>query len=239
MRSVSNEVGDISAMKIFFFGRKNDKYSSMCLDHLLDLGCEVDSFMSSHRGEHVPSDINFDGFDYIFCFRSYIILPDSILKSPKQYSINFHPGNPKYPGSGGLNLALLNDDAEFGVTVHLMESKVDSGEIVEFRSFAILDHDTLDTLLRRTHNYLYALFVEFTTNIKKLGPGYVQAKLANNEFDWARKRYKIQEIDRLQEVGLDISAEELKSRIRSLHHENFPVELRLHGFRFVHSKCTD
>ena len=60
-----------------------------------------------------------------------------MLGLAKKLNINFHPSPPRYRGVGGFNLAILNSDKEFGVTAHLMTSKVDDGLIIDMKSFKI------------------------------------------------------------------------------------------------------
>ena len=115
---------------VLFFGRSGDSKSEECVEHLKNLDFEVSVVWSSKRNEKLPQKIDQLNVDYIICYRSYFILPKKIIESPKLYAINFHPGSPKYPGSGGINFSLYNDDKLFGVTVHLMEEKVDSGKIL-------------------------------------------------------------------------------------------------------------
>src|SRR5262249_31011202 len=42
--------------------------------------------------------------------------------------------------------AIVNGESSFGVTVHLMDEKLDNGDIVAQRAVEIRDGDTLDTL---------------------------------------------------------------------------------------------
>ena len=135
-------------MNILFFARKNDEISGKCLSHLVELGFEVDTILSCKRGEILPNEFELSTYDYIFCFRSYFILPKSLLDKTKYYNINFHPGPPKYPGSGGVNLALFNEDTEFGVTAHLMDESVDTGHIIECRKFKVHESDNLEILFQ-------------------------------------------------------------------------------------------
>ena len=208
-------------MKILFFGRKNDSTTQRCINHLVGLGFKVDTILSETRDEKLPEDLGSVKYDYIICYRSYFILPKSVIESTKYFNINFHPGSPKYPGSGGINLALLNGDDEFGVTAHLMDDKVDSGSIIECRNFRVKESDNLITLLDRTHDFLFCLFVELSTGIMKKGLN-TSKSLQNNSYRWSDKKAKISEIDNLQIITPNISELELAKRIRSLNHPNFP-----------------
>jgi methionyl-tRNA formyltransferase len=223
-------------LKVLFFARKNDELSSKCLKHLLGLGFEVNTILSSKRGEKFPDDCGRDSYDYIFCFRSYFIIPKSILTSTRYYNINFHPGSPKYPGSGGLNLTLFNKDKEFGVTAHSMDEKIDSGDIIEYRSFKVNEFDNIMSLLDRTHNYLFCLFVELTTKIREEGEKFIKDKIKKNTVNWSKDVTKISEINKFQIIEKNISELELSKRIRSFNHPSFPLEIYIHNYRFIYKE---
>ena len=72
-------------------------------------GFDVTYVQSKHRGERLPEDIQCWDGDYIVCFRSLFILPDSLLKKARIAAINFHTAPPEYPGSGCINFALYDE----------------------------------------------------------------------------------------------------------------------------------
>jgi methionyl-tRNA formyltransferase len=219
---------------VLFFGRKGDMQSEECLKHLKNLEFDVSAVWSSNRSEKLPGDINKIQVDYILCYRSYFILPKSLIESPKLYSINFHPGSPEYPGTGGINFSLYNNDNSFGVTVHLMNEKVDSGKILSTKHFPISKNDNLFSLLNRTHNNLFNLFIEFTTILRNSGEEYIKEKLIENKnLRWSQLKRTSKDIDSYQLINMDIDEKELASRIRSFNYTNYPIELELHGKRFV------
>ena len=219
---------------VLFFGRKKDEKSIKCVKHLETLDFDVSVIWSSKRNEKLPEGIDWMGFDYFLCYRSYFILPKFIIESPKFYSINFHPGSPKYPGSGGVNFALYNDDKKFGVTVHLMDEKVDSGKILGTKYFPIFENDNLFKLLDRTHSNLFNLFIEFTTTLRKYGKNYIEKSLIENkDVIWSDLKRTAKDIDNYQLIDEDIDEIELKKRIRSFNFTNHPVKLKFQGKIFV------
>ena len=219
---------------VLFFVRKKDEKSIKCIKHLETLDFDVSVIWSSKRNEKLPEGIDWMGFDYFFCYRSYFILPKLLIESPKFYSINFHPGSPKYPGSGGINFALYNEDKNFGVTVHLMDEKVDSGKILGTKFFPIFENDNLFNLIDRTHCSLFNLFIEFTTNLRKYGKDYIEKKLIENrDVIWSGLKRTAEDIDNYQLIDKDIDEIELKKRIRSFNFTNHPIKLKFHGKIFV------
>jgi methionyl-tRNA formyltransferase len=70
-----------------------------------------------------------------------------ILSLPAHGCINVHFGKlPRYRGLMPVFHALLNGDSSFGVTVHLMDEKLDNGDIVAQADVPIAAGDTLETL---------------------------------------------------------------------------------------------
>ena len=58
-------------------------------------------------------------------------LPDEILDYPARGCINVHSSLlPKYRGAAPINWAVLNGDAETGVTIMHMASEMDTGDII-------------------------------------------------------------------------------------------------------------
>ena len=162
-----------------------------------------------------------------------------MLDKTKYYNINFHPGSPNYPGSGGLNLTLFNEEEEFGVTAHLMNEKVDSGDIIEYQNFKVYKTDNVETLLERTHNYLHCLFIELTTQLRQEGNEFIKNKINKNKIQWSEVSTKISEIDKLQIIEKDVTEIELAKRIRSFNHPNFPPKVHIHNHRFIYRGKLD
>ncbi len=78
------------------------------------------------------------------------IMRSEILSLCPMGVINCHAGAlPFYRGRNVLNWALINDEPEFGVTVHHMDDGIDTGDIILQRFSRITDADTYATVLDR------------------------------------------------------------------------------------------
>jgi methionyl-tRNA formyltransferase len=76
------------------------------------------------------------------------IFKKDIINLPKHKTINCHAGKlPFYRGRNILNWALINDEQEFGITVHYIDEGIDTGDIILQRAFPISDEDDYSTLL--------------------------------------------------------------------------------------------
>jgi len=223
-------------LKILFFGRKNDNYSIKCLDHLNNLNFDVEVIWSQKRGEKLKKISNLN-IDYILCFRSYFILSEKLLKKPRFCSINFHPAPPSYPGSGGVNFALYNNEKKFGITIHRMNHMIDDGEIIRIKNFKIDYKDNLDSLLKKTHVLLLKSFIELTNKLKENGEKYIKEMIRKNQnVSWSKKKIKISELENFQEIDREISKIELQKRIRAFHTNLYPLKINVHGKKFIMKK---
>ena len=67
--------------------------------------------------------------------------------------INCHAGKlPFYRGRNILNWALINDEKEFGITVHFVDTGIDTGDIILQKTFPISDKDSYKTLLNTSYS---------------------------------------------------------------------------------------
>jgi methionyl-tRNA formyltransferase len=94
------------------------------------------------------------------------IFKDPIINLPRLKTINCHAGKlPFYRGRNILNWVLINDESEFGITVHYVDSGIDTGNIIEQVVIPILDDDDYSTLLEKAYtgcaNTLYLAIRKF------------------------------------------------------------------------------
>jgi methionyl-tRNA formyltransferase len=76
------------------------------------------------------------------------IFKGNLINLPPLKIINCHAGKlPFYRGRNVLNWALINDESEFGITVHYIDEGIDTGDIILQRTFPIDDSDNYSTLL--------------------------------------------------------------------------------------------
>ena len=76
-----------------------------------------------------------------------------MINLPKYKTINCHAGKlPFYRGRNILNWALINDEKEFGITVHYLDEGIDTGDIILQESYPITDEDDYNTLLNRAYD---------------------------------------------------------------------------------------
>lgn len=71
---------------------------------------------------------------------------------PPLGTINCHAGKlPFYRGRNILNWSLINDENEFGITVHYVDEGIDTGDIIRQTCFEIGENDNYASLLERAY----------------------------------------------------------------------------------------
>ena len=89
------------------------------------------------------------------------ILPKEILDIPKRGSLNVHPSLlPKYRGASPIQYAILNGEKKTGVTIILMDEKMDRGPILNQRALEIEKDETATTLYQKLANLGASLLME-------------------------------------------------------------------------------
>lgn len=166
-------------------------------------------------------------FDYVISYISPWIVPKQILDNTEIAAINFHPGPPEYPGIGCTNFAIYNGETEFGITVHNMNEKADTGDIIIVERFPIFANDTVYSLTQRCYAYIYVSLIKLLPLILSSKP------LPESDTCWKREPYTRKELNALCKITKDMSEDEIRRRIKATTYPNMPGPyIELYGLRF-------
>lgn len=78
-------------------------------------------------------------------------IPPQVFQLPRHGTLNVHDSLlPAYAGFSPVIWALLNGEEEVGVTAHMMNDKLDAGDIVMQRAVTVGPRDTATDLIHRT-----------------------------------------------------------------------------------------
>ena len=143
--------------KVVFLGSKFVGYE--CLKHLYDqrnrLDLELIAVLTNVRGEKIiefcreksitiidnlDEFVNVESCDIAISVQYHKILKKEHIEKAKEIIINLHIAPlPEYRGCNQFSCAILNDDKEFGTTIHRLEEGIDSGAIMFEKRFPIPD----------------------------------------------------------------------------------------------------
>ena len=165
--------------------------------------------------------------DYIFSYLAPWVISEKLIQRARCASLNFHPGPPEYPGIGCTNFALYEGKKDFGITCHHMAAAVDSGPIVLVRRFPIAKSETVYSLTKKCHREISIAFDEIVGRLERDMP------LPQADEHWTRKPYRRHELNELCRITTDMSAEEVRRRIRATAYPGAQgAYIEVQGYRF-------
>lgn len=94
------------------------------------------------------------------------IIGPAILEAYPQKIINIHPSLlPAFPGVHGIKDAFEYGVKVTGVTVHFIDSGVDTGPIIAQKAVEVSTEDTLETLEEKIHRVEHQLYPQVLANL--------------------------------------------------------------------------
>lgn len=142
------------------------------------------------------------------------VLPASVIERPPLGFVNIHLGPlPRFRGANSvmhaIRLARRDDHWRFGVTMHYMAPKVDTGPIIDLLEFPIHEDDTAFMLHGRACQHVFPLFQR---NIHRLAKS--TERLPSRPQEGLSYFFRKGEVD--HEIDLTAPPDEIYDRIRSL-----------------------
>ena len=219
---------------ILFFGRKNCKYSDN-LKKFLKKKTKNLFYIESDKSKKKLNTkaLLKKNYSYIICFRSFYILKKNLINKAKITAINFHPGTPKYRGSGCINYAMYNNERYYGSTCHLINEKIDSGQILDFKIFEIKKKDTLKDVLKNTH---LSMLKQSKLILGKLFEDKENLKfflMKNRKIKWSKKYNTLKKLDKFYEIKTNCNKKEIELKIKATNINNYKPYIYLHKKKFV------
>lgn len=103
----------------------------------------------------------------LVCLAGYMkIVSQTLLSAYEGKIINIHPAYlPEFPGAHGIEDAWEADVSESGVTIHWVDSGVDTGQIIKQVRVPRLEDDTLESFEARIHEHEYELYPQVLTKL--------------------------------------------------------------------------
>ena len=201
--------------KIALILKENKNHNSKVIRFLKSKKIKLDIFVGK-IGDKLPLKLKKKKYDIIISYLSPWIITNNLLNKTKLYNINFHPGPPNYPGIGCYNFAIYNQEKFYGVTAHIMNSKVDTGKILGVKKFKINKHITLDKLINLSYLKMYELFKDIVNKTLK------NELFPSSNISWTRKPYKRIDLENLCLIKKNYKKNEILKRIRSTYYPGYP-----------------
>jgi len=138
----------------------------------------------------------------LFVVVAYSILPRAVLAASRLGAVNLHGSLlPRYRGAAPVQWAIANGDTQTGVTVFLLDEKMDHGPILEQRVVDITQQDTtasvLDKMVPVGCVAIDSALEKLTSTFEAVGQDHSQACAApklrkeDGAIDWTRSAQSI------------------------------------------------
>lgn len=159
--------------------------------------------------------------DYLISVQYHEILSDAHLKRAKKDAFNLHMAPlPEYRGCNQFSFAIANRAREFGTTLHRMSTKIDDGDILFERRFAIGPTIAVRDLYEQTESESKKLFDQ---SIYKLIHGHYRP-IPQSEFYSSRQQgfYLRRDINKLNIIDVHWPAHRIDRHIRATYFPPHP-----------------
>lgn len=88
--------------------------------------------------------------DFVFSIYNMQILRRELLDLPRRGTVNFHNGPlPRYRGMNVYSWAIINGETEYGITWHLVDGRIDAGDILAEKTFPLAPSERPTTLIAK------------------------------------------------------------------------------------------
>ena len=139
------------------------------------------------------------------------LIPQKILDIPKKGSLNVHPSLlPKYRGSSPIQTSILRGEKETGVSIILMDEKMDHGKIVSNVKYKISSDNNHEKLSEELSDLAAKLLIKTIPNWMK---GKIKPTPQNDSQATYTKRLKRED----GKIDWGNSAEEIERKIRAFY----------------------
>ncbi len=173
--------------KLVFLGSKPIGYTCFqyLLEHAASLNIEVVGLLTRKRDEFsdtfdlgrlaaeagIPLIVNPEDIpecDLMYSVQYHQILNATDLAKARQAAVNLHMAPlPEYRGCNQFSWAIADEKEEFGTTIHLMDTGIDSGDILFQKRFPIPKDCWVEELYKLTFNASVRLFQQTLAHIVK------------------------------------------------------------------------
>ncbi|XP_052058409.1 uncharacterized protein LOC127698786 [Mytilus californianus] len=129
--------------------------------------CEDGNICHWERGSNMEEVLKDAEFDYLFSISNPRIIKENVLGLPRVMSINYHDSPlPAYAGVHSTSWAIMNGELKHGISWHLIEVGIDTGDILQFKEVTVADNDSALTLNLKCQEAAKQAFINLLSDIR-------------------------------------------------------------------------
>jgi methionyl-tRNA formyltransferase len=219
--------------KVIFLGSKPIGYD--CLAHLISqqhvLGFQIGGIMTQERKEfgsgnnlkelaeqnQIPvfTDLSqLPDCDIIYSVQYHQILKQEHIAKAAQIAVNLHMAPlPEYRGSNQFSFAIIDGKAEFGTTIHRIDTRIDHGDLLFQKRFPIPRNCWVNELYQLTYNASLNLFKQTLGHIISGNYQPISQQVLVGKF--GTSLHFRNEMEALKHISLEWDSEKIERHIRA------------------------
>lgn len=143
------------------------------------------------------------------------IFPEEFLMRFRLGALNFHAGKlPEYRGRNPINWAIVNGEKDIWFTVHLIDSGIDTGNILREEKTRVRQTSNYVTILEKAYEMAPKLILEAIEIIQST-PSWRDLAVKQDE---QKAKYRKKRTENDQVIDWSLSAEEIKRLVKALYY---------------------
>ncbi len=184
--------------------------------------------------EDFPNEL--EGVDFLVSVQYHRVLSHREIEKARCLAVNLHMAPlPEYRGANQFSFAILNNEKEFGTTLHEMIPQVDAGDILVERRFRVEDDWSAKALYDKTVEESMKMFSEHIEEVLRMTiKGQPQRGVRRER---PRYFYRKRDIEGFKEVDLHWPLEKIDRHVRAFDFPGFePAYVLLEGQKIYLSR---
>lgn len=170
--------------------------------------------------------------DLLYSVQYHIILKaEHIARAGLAVNLHMAP-LPEYRGSNQFSFAILDGKTEFGTTIHVMDTRIDHGDILFQKRFAIPDNCWVHELYELTRKASYLLFSQTIAHI--LAGNYNPVPQERLVTTYGSSLHYRNEMNQIKQIDLNWDTERIERHIRATSMPGFEPPYTFVGGKKVH-----
>ena len=165
--------------------------------------------------------LNIAPFDYLISVQYHEILLQKHIDCAQKLAVNLHMAPlPEYRGCNQFSFAIIEEAKEFGTTLHVLESGIDSGDLLFESRFPISNDETVVSLHRKTTEKSISLF---QNSISAILTGDFERKPQKGFYNIRKKGFHLRnEIKDIKQIDLNWEDDKIDRYVRATYFPPFP-----------------
>ncbi|MCC6447918.1 MAG: hypothetical protein IT215_04455, partial [Chitinophagaceae bacterium] len=152
--------------------------------------------------------------DFIYSVQYHLILRKKDIEKARITAVNLHMAPlPEYRGCNQFSFAIIDNKKEFGATVHLIDEKIDHGDILFEKRFPIPENCWVEQLYSLTFEASLKLFKESIDDL--IGQKFTKVPQANLIEKRGTSLHLRSEIQNLKQIDFNWEQDKIARHIRA------------------------